>query len=102
MSYGFTLVRHPDVLNKLKKEIGKTFAESDSIDRNKLKNMNYLTNILKESKNPIIPLGISLTDLQSFVSTPSPPPPQSPSTKVQHSRQQFSQQEAGPLGLCQC
>lgn len=61
------------MLNKLKKEIEKTFAGSDSIDRQKLKNMNYLTKVLKESKNPIMSLDLSFNRLAVLRLYPSVP-----------------------------
>lgn len=44
----FLLVRHPQVMNKLRAEIAN--HSSAELSRNDLRNMPYLQNILKESK----------------------------------------------------
>ncbi|KAL9588132.1 MAG: hypothetical protein Q9203_003058 [Teloschistes exilis] len=46
----FLLVRHPEVLAKLREEISAALKGSMDITRSELRHMNYLQNVLKESK----------------------------------------------------
>ncbi|KAL8691659.1 MAG: hypothetical protein Q9218_003159 [Villophora microphyllina] len=46
----FLLVRHPKVLAKLREEISSTLKGSTEFTRSELRRMNYLHNVLKESK----------------------------------------------------
>ena len=46
----FLLVRHPKVVNKLRAEIDTAFADSSELDRQSLRSISYLQNVLKESK----------------------------------------------------
>ena len=48
--HSFLLVRHPNVLEKLRAEINATSARSTHITRNELCGMKYLQNVLKESE----------------------------------------------------
>jgi hypothetical protein len=45
----FLLVRHPEVMDKLRSEIAQ-YDKAD-FDRNDLRNMSYLQNVLKESQS---------------------------------------------------
>jgi hypothetical protein len=45
----FLLVRHPEAMQKLRAEIAK--YDKEDFDRNDLRNMSYLQNVLKESKS---------------------------------------------------
>lgn len=49
-SDSFTLVRHPKVLDKLRIEVNDACNRKSELTRNDLRNMNYLQNIIKESK----------------------------------------------------
>lgn len=46
----FLLVRHPQVLEKLNAEVNAVIAKGVVITRNELRGMNFLQNVLKESK----------------------------------------------------
>jgi hypothetical protein len=48
----FLLVRHPQVLSKLKAEIASAFVGKIDICRRDLLKMTYLQNVLKESNLP--------------------------------------------------
>ena len=50
MTNSFLLVRHPKTIEKLRAEIESTFKGSTEITRSDLKKMDYLQNVLKESK----------------------------------------------------
>ncbi|KAI0502714.1 cytochrome P450 alkane hydroxylase [Xylaria bambusicola] len=45
----FLLVRHPNVMEKLRAEINNLAASDEDISRSDLRNLNYLQNILKET-----------------------------------------------------
>ncbi|KIW13045.1 hypothetical protein PV08_08232 [Exophiala spinifera] len=45
----FLLVRHPNVLNRLRSEIASTFNGRGEVTRSDLRRMNYLQNVLKET-----------------------------------------------------
>jgi hypothetical protein len=57
----YLLVRHPQVLDKLRSEISSVITGTDSITRTDLKKMTYLTNVLKESGHMTSDLGSLLT-----------------------------------------
>lgn len=46
----FLLVRHPNVMDKLRSEIACTFDNRVEVTRSDLRKMDYLQNVLKESK----------------------------------------------------
>lgn len=46
----FLLVRHPNVMDKLRSEIACIFDSRVEITRSDLRKMNYLQNVIKESK----------------------------------------------------
>lgn len=47
--HSYLLVRHPDVMRKLRLEIDSALTGKDSVTRADLKQIDYLTNVLKES-----------------------------------------------------
>jgi hypothetical protein len=49
--FSFLMVRHPNVMEKLRAEISK--FDGVKLTRNELRNMSYLQNVLKESKHTI-------------------------------------------------
>ncbi|KAL8781831.1 MAG: hypothetical protein Q9213_005833 [Squamulea squamosa] len=56
----FLLVRHPNVLAKLREEISSTLQGSTEITRSDLRHMNYLQNVLKETLRlyPSVPVNL--------------------------------------------
>jgi hypothetical protein len=49
----YLLVRHPAVLRKLRAEIMETLHGKETLNRNDLRQVKYLTDVLKESKTII-------------------------------------------------
>lgn len=47
--HSYLLVRHPDVMSRLRSEITSVLGGNDSVTRADLKQLGYLTNVLKES-----------------------------------------------------
>jgi hypothetical protein len=47
----FLLLRHPQVMQKLRREIAATCGSNADLTRDDLKRMSYLQNVLKESKS---------------------------------------------------
>jgi cytochrome P450 len=50
----YLLVRHPEVLRKLRTEIMETLSGKETLNRNDLRQVKYLTDVLKESKAMIL------------------------------------------------
>jgi hypothetical protein len=50
----YLLVRHPAVLRKLRTEIMETLNGKETLNRNDLRQVKYLTDVLKESKTTIL------------------------------------------------
>ena len=50
----FTLIRHPKVFDKLRSEINQACAGKTQLDRNDLRKMTYLQNVIKESESVLI------------------------------------------------
>lgn len=50
----FLLVRHPKVLDKLREEIKSSLGEKSDFNRDDLRRLPYLQNVLKESKKPLV------------------------------------------------
>lgn len=46
----FLLVRHPQVMEKVRAEIASTVKDDAEISRSDLRSMNYLQNVIKESE----------------------------------------------------
>jgi cytochrome P450 len=72
IAVSFLLVRHPKVLEKLRKEISKV-PQEEKLTRTHLRNMPFLQNVLKESKSSkcsAIHTGLTSTALRLYPSLP--------------------------------
>lgn len=65
----FMLVRHPDKLSKVKKEILATFGDRVEVSRTELKGMIYLQNVLKETLRlyPSVPVNSRTATKDTFL-----------------------------------